>query len=176
MLKNLTLRYDPEQDRLLLLLVTVLPDGSERVHALHVTRRLCAIWRRDLQAAVDLSAQAPQGLQPALRAAVSKAHHDAQASQAQVRTEKASEAAPVAELEPRLVTRIQCGRNRADGRWVLRFHLLGGAELSLQLNTQTLHGLVDALSRRVQAAQWNLPELPAERNAPELVRGDGSLH
>lgn len=177
MLKNLTLRYDAEQDRLLLLLVTTLADGSEQTHALHVTRRVCAAWRRDLQKAVDLSAQAPQSLQPALRTAVSKAHHDAQSSQAQVRTEKAAAATVPANLVPRLVTAIRCGRSQADGRWVLRFLISGGAELSLMLNTRTLHGLFDALSRRVQAAEWNLPVLPAERDAPvPPMAGMSPLH
>lgn len=173
MLKSLSLRYDPEQDRLLLLLETTSPDGAGQTHALHLTRRVCAAWRKDLQVVVDLSAQAPSGLQPVLRAAVSKAHHDAQASQAPVRTEKAPAPMTPADSIPRLVLRVLCGRNRSSGRWVLEFQLEGGSQLRLQLNTQTLHGLVDALSRRVRAAQWDLPELPVEKNAPEVLAPPG---
>lgn len=170
MLKNLSLRYDASEDRLLLQVVVVDAEGLETAHALHITRRLCAVWRGDLQAMVDLSSQAPAQLPPVARAAVSKAHHDAQSSQATVRTEPASRSVPADLTPPLLVTRIVCGRHRADGRWVVQFERRDLPSLGLMLNAKTLHALVDALSRRVKTAQWNLPELASERALvlPEL--------
>jgi len=178
MLKNLSLRYDAEEDRLLLLLTLLTDEGQERAHALYLTRRLCAAWRQDLQQMVDLSAQVPERLQPALRAAVSKAHHDAQASQARARTEPAPEFASLSGVPtPMLVSRIRCGRSKGSDAWVIQFDCKGGASLGLRVGSQTLHALVDALSRRVQAAQWGLPTLPVERDAPKAeVAAGPHLH
>ncbi|WP_374434466.1 hypothetical protein [Inhella sp.] len=166
MLKHIRLRYDPIADRLLLDLQMATPQGGLESHLLHLTRRIVHRWRGELQAMVDMSAELPQRMDPAARAAISQAHHQAMSAQVNARTEPA----PPAEAEvqgepPRLVTRIGCGRHKLDGRWVLQFECQTGAPLTLVLGTKTLHGLVDALSRRVQSAQWGLPAVATERQA-----------
>lgn len=177
MLKHLSLRFDPTEDRLLLKLTLQGPGGEEQTELLHLTRRLCAEWRQDLQAMVDLSAQAPDRLDPAARAAVTQAHHQAVASQARTRTEPArAMEEPEALTRPALVTKIICGRRRTDAKWVLNFKRRGQPDLGLILASQTLHALVDAVNRRVQSAQWGLSELPVEhRVAPQTGPASG-LH
>ena len=163
MLKNIAVAYDPLEDRIVLRL-TVLDEGAGMTeHLLHLTRRVCAALRPDLQAVLDLSAEVPASLDRAARAAVSTAHHQAMASLVPVRNEPAM-ALPPAAVRPRLVQQAICGRRRADQRWVLRFEF--GADtpaLSMLLSGSTLHALVHALSKRVQAAQWALASLPHER-------------
>lgn len=173
MLQNISVRYDPVEDRLLLRL-TLRVDGQPVEHWLHLTRRLCISLRQDLQAMVDLSADLPERLDRGARAVVSAAHHQAVASQVPTRTEAAADA-PTPADPPVLVTQVVCGRRRGDGRWVVQFHRRGLAPLALVLSNPTLHALVDALSRRVAVAQWALPALPLERTAPQPGTG-GALH
>ena len=87
MLTNLRLRFDAVEDRLTLRLTVQQANDALVDHVLHLTRRVCATWRQDLQAMIDLSAQAPPTTAPATKAAISNAHHEAMASQAKVRTE-----------------------------------------------------------------------------------------
>lgn len=170
MLESIALRYDPVEDRLLMC-IRAADERGEREHWLQLTRRVCAVWRGDLQAMIDLSAQAPQQLRPEAKVAVSAAHHRAMAGQAPVQSRPAA-AGPPAPSDMALVTRVVCGRRRGDGRWVLRFELRGSASLSLVLDDRTLHGLAAALSKRIRAAGWALPALPCESAAapgPEVA-------
>lgn len=179
MLKGLRLRYDPVQDRLLMQFLLGAAEGEDARHALWLTRRLCASWRRDLEAMVKASVEAPPQWSEPVRAVITQAHHAAQAAQVPVRTEKARADDEFAGVEALLVTHIRCGRSKADGRWVLQFERGEQAPtLNLLLNSKTLHALVDAVSRRVQAAGWNLPALAVERQAPDLpAAADGAaLH
>lgn len=177
MLKNIRLRYDPAADRLVLDMLLQAPEGPGERYVLHLTRRIVAIWRRDLQAMVDASAQLPARMDAAARAVVSQAHHQALAAQVKTRTEPAPTPEEETSRPPRLVTRIACGRRRDDGRWVLQFECAQGPNLGLMLSARTLHGLVDALSRRVLSAEWNLPPMATERKAPDTGREGGSaLH
>lgn len=173
MLRNISVRYDPVEDRLLLRL-TLQTDDHPVEHWLHLTRRVCAGLRRDLQAMVDLSAELPERMDRAAKAAVSSAHHQAMAAQVPHRTEPAA-AAPAPTEPPVLVTRVVCGRRRDDGRWVVRFERRDLAPLALVLSNPTLHALVDALGKRVAVAEWALPALPVER-APAPVDPAGPLH
>jgi hypothetical protein len=166
MLKNLSLRFDPVEDRLLLRLHLIGAGGLESVHALHLTRRLCAAWRGDLQAMIDASAQTPPHLGEGAKAAVSKAHHQAMSAQAVARTEPAPAAAEPVDTTPQLVTAIACGRRVSDSRWIVRFTLKNQTNIGLVLTGQTLHALVDALSRRVQVAQWALNPIAVESKDP----------
>lgn len=160
MLESVALRYDPVEDRLL---VCIRATGGQRgrEHWLHLTRRVCAVWRLDLQAMLDLSAQPPPQWRPEARAAVSAAHHQATAGQAPMQT-RPVDAEPSTPPDVVLVTRVTCGRRRADGRWVLRFEVRERGSLALVLDDRTLHGLAAALAKRVQAAGWGLPALPSE--------------
>ena len=176
MLKNLSLRFDPVEDRLTLRLVLQPPgEGAPAEHWLHITRRVCAVWRQDLQAMVDRSAEAPAASAPPAKAALSRAHHQAMASQATVRIEPAA-SAPAPEQAPDLVTQITCGHRRSDGKWVIRFERRNLPSLSLLLSAQTLHALVDSVSRRIASAGWGLNTLPHETKAVELQGTDARLH
>lgn len=175
MLTNLRLRFDAVEDRLTLRLTVQQANDNPVDHVLHLTRRVCAIWRQDLQAMIDLSAQAPSATAPATKAAISNAHHEAMASQAKVRTEVVEpEVAP--NVTPVLVTRIVCGRRRKDGSWILRFERRDLPALSLQLSPATLHGLADAVARRVSAAGWGLAALPHEAKVAEPASAGTHLH
>ena len=162
MLKNLSLRFDAVEDRLLLRLHLIGAAGLESVHALHLTRRLCAAWRGDLQSMLDASAGPPSHLGQSAKAAVSKAHHQAMSAQAVARTEPAPPSDETANETPQLVTAIACGKRVSDSRWIVRFTLKNQTSISLVLTAQTLHALVDALSRRVQVAQWALSPIAVE--------------
>lgn len=160
MLQNISVRYDPVEDRLVLRLTLKTESGTSE-HWLQMTRRLCAVWRQDLQAMVDMSAELPARMDKAAKAVVSAANHQVLSSQVPVRTEAAPK--PEIEVQAHLVTQVTCGRRRSDGRWVLKFELRHRAPLALVLSNPTLHALVDAVSRRVQVAGWALAPLASER-------------
>ncbi len=164
MLQNISVRYDPVEDRLVLRLSLKGETGSTE-HWLLLTRRVCATLRQDLQAMVDMSAELPPRLDKAAKAAVSAAHHQVMSSQVAVRTEPAPP--PEKQADAALVTKVTCGRRRNDGRWVVKFELRERPPLALVLSNPTLHALVDAISRRVQIAAWALPALASEKAAPD---------
>lgn len=174
MLQNISVRYDPAEDRLVLRLVLKRGEAIEE-HWLHLTRRVCASLRPDLQAMVDMSAELPPTMDRAAKAAVSAAHHQALSSQVPTRTEPAPPPADTQPVQPDLVLKAVCGRRRADARWVLKFELRGKPPLALVLSNPTLHALVDALSRRVQLAAWQLPPMAVERQPAER-KPDSPLH
>lgn len=175
MLHTLSLRFDPVEDRLLLRLVLQAEGEAMTEHWLHLTRRVCAAWRQDLQAMVDLSAQAPQRLDGLAKAAVSKSHHEAMVNQAKIRSVPAQEL-PAAPARPDLVTKVVCGRRRSDERWTIRFERRGLSTISLVLGPRTLHGLVDAVSQRLRSASWALPPMAAESPAPAKAPQSERLH
>lgn len=164
MLQNISVRYDPVEDRLVMRLLLRTEAGSTE-HWLMLTRRICAALRQDLQAMVDMSAELPPRMDKAAKAVVSAAHHQVMSSQVPVRTEPAP--APEQQSDAVLVTKVTCGRRRNDGRWVVKFELRDRPPLALVLSNPTLHALVDALSRRVQVASWALPALASEKPAAE---------
>ena len=175
MLQHLSLRYDPVEDRLALRLV-VRAEGDEQVERwLHLTRRTCAAWRLDLQSMVDMSAEVPDRLDGAGKAALSKAHHQAMAAQVAVRTESADKV-PMPPQAPSLVKKIVCGRRRRDGRWTIRFEIDSGPPLGLVLSGQTLHGLVSAVFHRIQVADWGLAPLPLDVRDKVELQGNSQIH
>lgn len=174
MLDSLKIRYDPVEDRLVLT-VAARHEGVVSTNTLHLTRRLSASWRADLEEVLKLSAQTPGRLEPAVQAIVTAANHQALAAQAPRRVEPVT-AEDVAQ-PPRLVTKIVVGRERSGGRWVLRFEVLDAAPVTLTLSDQTLHALIDAFNERVAGAQWALPPLPTKLPAGSDAPGHGSaLH
>ncbi len=164
MLKSLNLRYDAVEDRIVVRLVA---DDAEPW--LQLTRRVCMQWRLDLQTLVDASAQVPQGMSPTARAGISSEHHRAMAAQATVR-KLPNEAPASPAVVPKLVTGIACGKQRSDGRWIVRFTARDGGHWDVLLTGESLHGLVEVLNTQVQAANWALPPMPLQTEAP---RGPG---
>ena len=124
---------------------------------------------------VDVSAQAPERLDPVAKAAVSSAHHQAMSSQVPQVVAPRPALTPQSDQAPALVTRVMCGRRRSDRRWVLKFERHKLPEMTLILSTPTLHALVDAVSRRIQATAWNLPVMPSEQWIPSPT-ASAALH
>lgn len=174
MLKNISVRFDPLEDRLVLRLLLKTAE-VEVEHCLHLTRRLCAGWRQDLQAMVDLSAELPARMDQAAKAVVSAAHHQVMSSQVPTHIEPAPARPDPADIKPVLVSKVTCGRRRQDSRWVVQFEFAEKPPLGLLLSTPTLHALVDAVSRRVQVASWNLPPMATERKPADRAP-DAPLH
>lgn len=160
MLEDINVRYDAVEDRLLLR-VRVRSGETVVEHWLHLSRRVCAGWRNDLQKVLDLSASVPNGIDAETKAWATAAHHQRQASE--LREQRGPNPMVLQSARPDLVNRIMTGRRRADGRWVLRFETVGGHSLSLTLASRTLHALAEAIFRQVRAAKWALPLIPIEQ-------------
>lgn len=160
MLRQIRVRYDPLEDRLLLTF-----EVGEQAHHLLLTRRVWARTRLALQQLLDLSAQAPVGLPATLRSSLSAANHQAMAAL----TPAAREAVAAHGAPPgaALVTGIGFGERRprpgaaGQSAWILRFDLHGQPGLRLDVNDKTLHALVGVLLQREETARWGLPALPA---------------
>ncbi len=161
MLKQIRVRYDPLEDRLLLSL-----EVDRQIHHLLLTRRIWARARQALQKLLDISAQAPVELPPALRRNLSAANHQATAALTPTEREPVQiHGAPPGAV---LVTGLQFGQRTpktpgalAQRTWILQFKVQGGPGLRLSVNDKTLHALVGALLQREETAQWALPPLPA---------------
>ena len=175
MLENLSLRFDPIEDRIALCIQVRQAGQASQSHWLHLTRRLCAAWRRDLQAMVDQSAQAPAQLDAPVRAALSAAHHEAMHPQVLSQREAPLEK-PQANQSHWLVTQVQCGRRRSDGRWMLGFDCRDQPRLTLFVRSSVLHGLVEALSRQVAKAGWAIESQPTERKVQPAPAAASQLH
>jgi len=170
MLKNLSLRFDALEDRILLRLVS--DEGEQQ---LQLTRRVCARWGQDLQQLVATSAQAPARLDAVAQTNLAAAHHQAMAAQATTYRETAPETPLPALSPPQLVTGIACGRRHSDGRWLLRFTAQQGRDWTVVLTSETLHGLVDVFRAQVNIAQWALPPMALEAVAT-VQAGASPLH
>ena len=160
MLRQIKVRYDALEDRLLLTL-----QMDELVHHLLLTRRIWKRTRLALQRLLDLSAATPASLPRSVRESISAAHHQAVASQ----TPAAREPAPAvgAPAQAALVTGLHLGERKPSTgapeqrSWVLLFEVNARPDIRLVLNDRTLHALVAALLQREQSAGWSLPALPA---------------
>lgn len=169
MLNRLSLSYDCDEDRLAMLVVTRDGEGTEQHQLLHITRRVCAEWRRDLQVMIDMSAASPETLTSEQRAAASRAHHEAILKIGRGSQQPSTASGQTSLPQGTLVTRVISGRRRRDGAWVVRFVRRGCSSLSLVLSNEAMHGLAEALSRRVIAASWGLPPLPLDRPFPRSM-------
>lgn len=175
MLENLSLRYDPVEDRIVLCIRVRIAGEPVQLHWLHLTRRLCVAWRRDLQAMVDQSAQVPARLDAPARVALSAAHHEAMHPKALTRQEAPTEK-PADNQRYLLATQVHCGRRRSDGRWMLGFDCRDHPRLTLFVGSAVLHGLVEALSRQVAKAGWALEPQASERAIPASPAAASQLH
>lgn len=161
MLRQIKVRYDALEDRLQLTLQT-----ASQAHHLLLTRRVWLRARQALQRLLDRSAEMPANLPSAVRDSLSAGHHQALAAQTPAAHEPVDMlgAAPDAALvtEMRFGERKAAAETGAQRSWVIVFGLHQRPELRLVLNDKTLHALVGALLQREDAAQWDLPALPAK--------------
>lgn len=173
MLESLKLRYDPLEDRLVLTVAA--KHGSDTSsQTLHLTRRLCAGWRADLEQVLRLSAQPPARLEPSAQAMVTAANHQALAAQAPRRSEPVT--AREAARQAQLATRVTVGRERATGRWIVQFDVQQGSPLTLTLSDQTMHALIDAFNERIASAHWQLPPLQTQMPVGPAADADHTTH
>lgn len=172
---SLAVRYDSVEDRLLLTHTRLSAENVPIRSVLHVTRRVCADWRRDMQLMATMSAQAPATLSIAARAALSAAHHQAMVRQSSLRAAPAVDSAPIPTSSV-LVLQVCCGRRRGDGRWVMRFDLSEGSKLHLTLSTEALHGVIEAVARQIARTSWHLAPLPLEAEPPDSTTAEMRWH
>jgi len=172
-IERLKLTYLPAEDRLELCIFAAAPN---RVHRLHLTRRVTRGWLEQIARIVELSAQPPASAQPEARAAIARLHHEALAAKVTYAKSSGDDAlqARAAAAPARLVTALSCGRSKQDGRWILHFSLAPGEAVSLALSAETLHGLVQLLAAQLQSTDWQL-DLPVLR-APVARAAEGVMH
>lgn len=170
MLKNIRIRWDPIEDRLILRLTSHV-DGKDVDHWLQVTRRVAAGWRRDLGQLADRSAQIPERFDPHVKATLAAGHHHAVAQQAPMRVEPVETTETQGPTE--LVRQIRCGQRKSSGDWVQLFDLCNGATLTLNMTDTTLHGFIKALDNQLAQSQWGIlpPVLPPPIDPPPLASG-----
>jgi len=173
MLKNISVRYDASQDRLVVH-VTTLDAGQSITHHLHLTRRLWIEARVQLQALIDISAAAPSRLSEADRSVVSAAHHQAQAAQARVEKRPTPEPQPTDKTD--LVSLLRFGRRKDDGKWVLQFNLHSKAEMSMVLGDATFHGVAAAFMQQEARTDWGLVPLPAAHANQQAPVSSAAFH
>lgn len=170
MLRNVRVRYDQVEDRLILGLTTV-SGAVASEHLVALTRRLWVDARKDLLTLIEVSASPPQHLEPGVQKMISAAHHQAVAA----KTELHHEARPTQPMPPaQLATGLRCGRRRGDESWVIVFVLVDKAELTLVVSDKTLHALINALVRCEATTGWGLPPLPL--TAPPAAAAPAGLH
>jgi len=151
-LHQLQLRFDPEQDRLMLRMNT--SDGEE--FRFWLTRRLVRLlWPALLKAleADDLVRSQPDA---AARQAVLAFQQDKAVSQSDFRTSFREQPAslPLGEA-PVLVSRAQLAPAPNGGR-VLRLSPARGPGAQIGLNQTTLHALCRLTLQAVEKSQWDL--------------------
>lgn len=155
MLRQIQLRYDPEEDRLVLWLHSGTVDAPLS-QVLHITRKVWVASRQDVQAMVDVSAQAPEQAAAPVRRQISQAHHQALRAQADVQSDQPVPPGPKETV--RLVRRLRCGRRRSDGKWMIEFGFADD-HMTLWLRDSTLHALAAAFAEQEARARWGLPPL-----------------
>jgi hypothetical protein len=171
MLHSVGIDYLPEEDRLRI----DVRSRSGDVHRFLLTRRVCALWLRDLEATALRSAAVPERLDPAAKATLTGLHHTALVQQAKFgRVQPSPEEASPA---PQLLASVECGIDRRGEKWAIRFTTVHGDVLTLSLTAQTLHGIIELLRRQLVRTDWGLSLLPsadAPRADPQKL--PGSLH
>jgi len=164
MLDRLRVRYLPGEDRLEL---GVFVKEPTRTFRLHLTRRLTHLWLQQLTRVLEASAGTTPGTPAALRGAVAATNHEALAAKVALSRSAADADTDTGEAEvmPKLVTRVDCGKVHNQQRWVVRFEFGEGDPLSLTLARETLHGVIELVVGQLQVADWRLP-LPPIRDVP----------
>lgn len=161
MLGEISIGYDPVEDRLLLRFRSGAGDG-ELLHRLLLTRRLSLSLRVGLRDLVRRSAQVPQTLSEPTRRVLEAGHHQARLKQTTMHTEQRRQV-PDGGIASRLVFKAVCGTRRRDSKAIVRFEFPIGEPLTIELSERTLHALAAGLDDRVRRAGWI-----AEADAPVI--------
>lgn len=152
MLKQISVGYDPLEDRMHLQLRC--QEGEQEVdHRLLLTRRLCLPFHGGLVDLVRRTAQVPETVPEPTRRALEAGHHQARLQQTPMHRER-RQPTPDTDPAPRLVVRAACGHRRKDQRPVLRFEFKAGEPLAITLSERTLHALAASLEDRMRRAEW----------------------
>ncbi|MBK8017364.1 MAG: hypothetical protein IPK20_12025 [Betaproteobacteria bacterium] len=166
-LERIRIEFDPEQDRLLML---VLIDGAAEVR-LWLTRRCVKRFWMAMVRMAEIKPEIQLQSNPEARTAVLHFEHEKALREVKFsRSEPEPPQAPprVQPLgpEPLLVTRIQA-RREADGRSLIALLPSQGQGAHLTLSENLLHGLMKLVQQAVLKAEWDMAlELPS---APALA-------
>lgn len=164
MLREISIGYDPVEDRIQLRLLCH-EQGNDVNHRLALTRRISLPLRAGLQDLVRQSAEAPDTLPPPVQEALVAGHHQARLEQTEIRR-KPTQPSVGDETASRLVLRAVCGVRRRDKHPVLRFEFQQGEPLTMAFGERSLHALAASLENRMRMAGW-IPESkpPSDRAA-----------
>jgi hypothetical protein len=166
-LKQLKVEYDPEQDRLLMLVST--SEGAEV--RLWLTRRFVKLlWPLLVKLAEEASPRIRTQANPEARKALLGLEHEHALAKADFSKpyEKAQRSTPLGEA-PLLLARIQTGHDRS-GQPVVALHPAGGQGLTLTFDSVLLHSLCRLLQAAVRKSNWETElKLPGAepRESPE---------
>ena len=171
MLQDIATRYDPTEDRLVVVLT--FRQGEEiRKQSLWLTRRVWAKGRADFHRMIDLSAGLPAEASPQAVRAISAGNHEAMSRLIPIRKERIPPSLDAA--GPDLVTHLRCGRHRSTQKWVLTFARDNKPEITLSLTDKTMHALFRLLTQQEARMDWGLPNTPLLQ--PQRLSGVTPLH
>lgn len=172
--QRIVVRYDPSEDRLVVLLTRTDP-GRRVAIALGLTRRLWKGLRANLQEMLDRAASPPESQgDSGLRKQSRTASRTLAGAALPIRNQAVSRSPDDPPVD--LVIGVKCGQRKSDRRWVLTFRIKDKPDFSLQFNDLGLNTLASALFLREAATGWGLPPLPASAAAVQLTQEKKALH
>lgn len=162
-LHQLKVDYDPEQDRLLMLVAT-----SEHVEVrLHLTRRFVKLlWPLLVKLAEEASPRIRMQASAEARKALLGMEHENAVAKADFSKpyDAGSHSTPLG-TAPILLARIQTGRDR-NGQPVVALHPSEGQGVTLTFDSVLLHSLCRLLQAAVKKSDWDMElKLPGTENA-----------
>ncbi|OGA13563.1 MAG: hypothetical protein A3D95_11600 [Betaproteobacteria bacterium RIFCSPHIGHO2_12_FULL_69_13] len=152
-LNQLKVEYDPEQDRLLMLVAT--SEGAEV--RLWLTRRFVGLlWPLLVKLAEEASPRIRTQANPEARKALLGLEHERALAKADFSRpyEKTQRSMPLGEA-PLLLARIQTGHDRT-GQPVVALHPSGDQGVTLTFDSVLLHSLCRLLQAAVRKSDWEM--------------------
>lgn len=175
MLRDISLSYDPEEDRLRLRIRSG-SDDDMAVHRVALTRRVALAWRADLRVMQEAMAQLPAALPQPVRQEWVQGHQSALSEQLPRR-----KLPPAPEdLDPSayaLALQVSCGRRRSDKRWVVTIRSRGVPTATLTLADNVTAALATMLEQRLAEARWlATPAAASNETKPAPASSSQPLH
>jgi hypothetical protein len=170
-LHQLKIDYNPEQDRLLMLISTI--DNAEV--RMWLTRRFVKlIWPLLVKLAEDASPRIRTQANPEARKALLGLEHEHAVSKADFSKpyDAASLATPLG-AAPILLARIQTGHDRA-GQPVVALHPSDGQGVTLTFDSVLLHSVCRLLQAAVKKSDWDM-ELKLPGTEPQEEAGERAV-